>query len=124
MSCPVSIIRKGSESGRPILLIPLYDLVVFLVVPTEVRPERLREREFLRYGDAIRPDGSLYVSHIEFLEWAARYDDAPATMRSLAAHRAWLEMVTCPVLELQGDSPLEELLGTVKRRAVNRTQHG
>ena len=103
-------------------MIPLYDLVVFLVVPAEVRLRRLRERERRRYGDAIEPEGPLHTAHLQFLEWASQYDDGPPTVRSLAAHRIWLKKISCPVLELRGDATLENHVNAVKER-VHVAQH-
>lgn len=70
-----------------------FDLVVFLQVPTQVRLERLQQRELARYGRVNR----------EFLAWAAQYDEGPQEGRSLARHNAWLGQRHCPVLRLEGE---------------------
>src|ERR1700752_4072597 len=46
-----SWVLSGSLCGWGDPLIPQCDLVVFLVVPTDVRLTRLRAREATRYGD-------------------------------------------------------------------------
>jgi hypothetical protein len=55
----------------------------------------------------------------EFLDWAARYDEGPTTMRSLAAHEEWLAKLPCPVLRLEGEATveanLEAIVGAVER---------
>ncbi len=75
-----------------------FDLIVFLHVPTEVRLERLRQRETQRFG---APDPA-------FLQWACEYDHGPPVGRSLAIHRAWLAARQCPVLRIEGDTTVEE----------------
>src|SRR5262245_19615648 len=66
---------SGSLCGWGDPVIPRFDLVVFLVVPTDVRMARLRAREEQRYGtSAIAPGGPLHRGHVEFMDWAARYD--------------------------------------------------
>ena len=51
-----SWVLSGSLMGWGDLLIPRFDLVVFLYVPPDVRLERIMERERQRYGADIDPD--------------------------------------------------------------------
>ena len=39
------------------------ELIVFLDVPTDVRLERLRRRERVRFGDMILPGGAMHETH-------------------------------------------------------------
>ena len=89
-----SLIRWGDA------LIPLFDLVVFVYVPPEIRVERLKKREYQRYGDATLPGGSRYQSTMEFIEWAAEYDSGLLTGRSLPKHEQWLKGIGCDVLRV------------------------
>ncbi|BCL76562.1 adenylate kinase [Jeongeupia sp. HS-3] len=77
-----------------------FDLVVFLYVSTEVRLQRLKQREETLFGQA----------NPAFLEWASQYDAGPPEGRSLAKHNAWLAARQCPVVRLVGDHPVTELL--------------
>ena len=82
-------VLSGSLCGWGDPLIPEFEVVVFLVVPTPVRLARLRAREIERYGrQAIAPGGALHEAHVEFLEWAGRYDTGDPEMRSRAMHEA------------------------------------
>lgn len=56
---------SGPLCGRGDPLIPEFDLVVFLVVPTEGRLARLRAREAARYGHAAIAPGVEQVAAIE-----------------------------------------------------------
>ncbi len=83
---------------------------------TRTHPPEFRERERRRYGKvALEPNGVMHTAHIEFLEWAAQYDDGPVTMRSLAAHREWLSRLTCPILELNGEARIVDHLDEIER---------
>jgi adenylate kinase family enzyme len=96
-------------------LIPEFQLVIFLVVPKEIRLARLRAREARRYGaEAVAPGGVLHEAHIEFLDWAGRYDEGGVEMRSRALHEAWLERLSGPVLTLEGDRSVTEQLSEVE----------
>ena len=90
-----------------------FDLVVFLVVPPQARLTRLLAREVQRYGDKIAVDGELNQSHRDFMDWAATYDTATGPGRNLVSHRAWLQSLDCPVLEIAGTQPPSETLQRV-----------
>ena len=110
-----SWVLSGSLCGWGEPLIPAFDLVVFLVVPKEVRLARLRAREAQRYGpEAIAPGGPLHRAHTDFLDWAARYDEGGVEMRSRALHEAWLERLPGAVLKLAGDRPINEQLDDIE----------
>lgn len=78
-----------------------FTLIVFLWIPAEIRIERLRRREFERFGDRILEGGDMHEAHEEFITWAARYDANDVEGKTLARHEAYLAMQTCPVLELR-----------------------
>lgn len=106
-----SWVLSGSLCGWGDPLISEFELVVFLVVPTEVRLARLRAREFERYGrEALAPGGALHQAHVEFLGWAGRYDTGGVEMRSRALHEAWLVGVPGVLLRLEGDQPVADQL--------------
>jgi adenylate kinase family enzyme len=94
----------------------LFDLVVFLLVPTATRLARLTERERQRFGEAaLAPGGSMHTIHTEFMAWAAAYDDGGLEMRSRRRHEAWLATLPCPVLRLAGEESVEERIAAVGR---------
>jgi hypothetical protein len=99
--------------GHP--LISEFGLVVFLVVPVEVRLARLRAREVERYGhEAIAPGGARHQAHVDFLAWAGRYDVGGSEMRSRALHEAWLSTLPSPALRLEGDRSVAEQLAQIE----------
>jgi adenylate kinase family enzyme len=102
-------VQSGSLCGWGDFLIPQFDLVVFLWIPTELRLQRLRDREYGRFGREIaKPGHPQYKGHREFMAWAAGYDTGGTDMRSLARHRAWLAELPCPVVRLDGPLSVEE----------------
>ena len=106
-------VLSGSLVGWGDPLMSRFTLAVRLVVPQDVRMERLVRREQERYGDRILPGGDMYQIHRDFLAWAAAYDDGLATMRSRAMHDLWQQKLTCPLLTLDGTRPVEELAQVV-----------
>jgi adenylate kinase family enzyme len=96
-------VLSGSLDGWGDPLVPLVDLVVFLLVPTEVRLARLRARERQRYGDeALAPEGRLHEQAATFLAWAAAYEEGTREERSRPRHERWLARLSCPVIRIEG----------------------
>ncbi|HJR02121.1 MAG TPA: AAA family ATPase [Methylomirabilota bacterium] len=115
-------VLSGSLCGWGDPLIPEFELVVFLAVPTPVRLARLLAREIERYGRrAIARGGALHGAHVEFLEWAGRYDTGGPEMRSRAMHEAWLATLPCSVVRLEGDVSVSEQLARLLDAATART---
>ncbi len=117
-SCIVggSLISWGEE------WLSMFDLVVFLYVPKEIRMLRLVDREIERYGDIIYTDPERSRLFREFYDWAAKYDDRDFTGRNVGIHEDWLRKVKCQVTEIRGDTTvaervrkLEGLIGEVQR---------
>ena len=82
----------------------LYELVVFIYVPTEIRLERLKKREFERYGREILPGGKNYEKTCKFMEYASGYDTVKTLGRNLYKHKEWLKGLKCTVIEIINDS--------------------
>ena len=106
-------VLSGSLVGWGDPLIPRFTLAVRLVVPADIRMDRLERREFARFGHRIRPGGDMYEQSQAFLRWAAAYDDGAPTMRSRAMHDLWQQKLTCTLLTLDGARPVDELVQTV-----------
>lgn len=93
---------------------PVFDLIVFLHLPNEIRMQRLKNRELERYGDLIYTDPLRKEKYEEFVKWAHDYDfDTGIANRTLNAHKSWLEKTDSPVLELIGDIPVSEKIITI-----------
>lgn len=110
-------ILSGSLVGWGDVFIPEFDLVVFLTLPHEVRMQRLKDREISRYGlEAISEGGHLHEAHQKFMDWAAQYDTADETMRSLKLHQNWLKQFKVPVVHLSGLLSYPEQLKSIEQQ--------
>lgn len=110
-------VLSGSVTGWYDELVSVFDLIVFVYVPTDIRVERLRRREAERYGDAILPGNSRHQASAEFIEWASAYDSGTRSGRSLSKHEAWLKTAACPVLRivnLELDKSVESVLHAIR----------
>jgi hypothetical protein len=78
--------------------------------------QRLRAREAVHFGaDVVAPGGWRHEETESFLEWASHYEDGTREGRSLEKHEAWLAMLPCPVLRLDGARPIAELVAEIRR---------
>ena len=108
-----SWVVSGSLCGWGDVAIPLFELVVFLWIPYEVRMARLRRRELARFGERILPGGDMYEISQVFLTWAAAYDEGGFDMRSRRRHDQWLSTLPCPILCFEGEYTIEEQLAVL-----------
>jgi adenylate kinase family enzyme len=105
---------SGSLARWGDALISRFQLVVLVIAPTELRLSRLRQRELQRFGsDALAPGGAMHQSHMEFLGWAARYDDGDESVRSLRLHQGWLCRLPCATITVDGSRPISDLVDEV-----------
>jgi len=105
-------VLSGSLDGWGNPLIPLFDLVVYVYVPQDVRIERLKKREYERYGREMLPGGTRYDATKEFIEWASGYDTGLLTGRSLPRHEKWITELDCDVIKIINHS-LDESINMV-----------
>ena len=82
-------------------------LAVYLAAPKEVRLERIRQRERLRFGERVLEGGDLYASQQRFHVFAEGRSEEPI----LAA----LQTLSCPVLKLNATLPPEVLADEILR---------
>ena len=108
-------VLSGSACGWGDVFIPLFDLVIYLWLPQDVRLERLRRREHALYGDDLLPGGSMHEAHQKFLDYSARYDEADESIRNRQLHEKWLSGLSCPVLRIETDLSVEERVQIVER---------
>ncbi|WP_336704701.1 AAA family ATPase [Chryseobacterium indologenes] len=109
-----SIIHWGEN------VFPAFDLIIFLYLPSELRMERLRKREYERYGDDIITSPERAQKFQQFMDWAKDYDhNTGIASRTLKAHLEWLSGMNTPLIELSGDYELHQkmdiILNTIKQ---------
>lgn len=107
-------VLSGALCGWGDVFIPAFDLVVYQWLPAEIRLKRIREREMRRYGaERLAPGGDLNPVFEKFLKWAAGYDSENENIRSRASELHWLQKLACPVLKIEEEMPLEQMIGVV-----------
>jgi len=105
----------GSLCGWGDVFIPKFELVVYLYTPAEIRKERIKKREYERYGERIREGGDMFDIHVDFVEWAMTYDTAGLDTRSAKLHESWLAQLPCPIVRLDGTRTSAQHLAELRR---------
>ena len=106
-SCDTCVI-SGSLTGWGDIFIPLFQLLIYVHTQTEVRLQRLHERELQRFENRILPGGDMAEEHQKFLLWASQYDNGGLDMRSAQHHAEWLKFIRCPIICLDGSLQVED----------------
>ena len=117
ISCDTSVI-SGSLTGWGDIFIPDFQLVIYVYTPVDIRLKRLRERELQRFGNRILPGGDMVINHQQFLLWASQYDDGGLDMRSAIHHSTWLKKISCPVIHLRGNVPINDNIALLEKTVV------
>lgn len=88
---------KG-DYGKDIVL--MYNYVLVIDVPKEIRTQRVRNRSFQKFGDRMLAGGDLYGQEEAFFQIVeSRHDDYIEN---------WLRKVNCPIIRVDGTKPIEE----------------
>jgi adenylate kinase family enzyme len=107
---------SGAATKWAAPLEPFYDLVVFLRLDPAIRMARLRRREASRFGERILPGGDMAAINAAFIAWAEAYDTAGSLRRGLLTHDVWLADQPAPVLRLDSEVPVLDLVAAVMHR--------
>ena len=99
----------------------VFDLAVFLLIPPEIRIERLIKREVERYGERLKTDPELIETSRAFIQWAKKYDDPCFEGRSITQHNKWIESLKCKVLEIKGDTSVNTRVEQVRKELLEIT---
>ena len=103
----------GDMRGWGDVFISRLDVVVWLQVPTEVRLERLRQRELRDFGARILSGGDMHQTFTDFITNSAQYNTGDTTYRTYAKQERWVRGLMCPVMRVNGTMPVEKILSLV-----------
>ena len=94
----------------------VFDLVVFVYVPQEIRIERIKKREYERYGDKMYNDILIKEKIAKFIKWIKKYEDDIFDGSSKRKHLNWLKTIQCPILKIEGNTNNEERMASIQQK--------
>ena len=71
-----------------------YKLAAYISAPLELRMERIKQREYDRFGDRVRKGGDMYEQTLKFHHFVAS--------RPLSNMDQWAKTLACPVINVDG----------------------
>jgi adenylate kinase family enzyme len=77
-------------------IIGRFDAVVIVDVPREIRMERVKKRDFDRFGNRVLAGGDLYEQQLKF------YKKVDARSENYVEN--WIKTLSCPVIRVDGTS--------------------
>ena len=81
-------------------VIPLYDYIVVIEVPKDIRSQRVRNRSYQKFGNRILVGGDLHSQEEAFFQMVdSREDDYIAN---------WLQKVGSPIIRVDGTKTVED----------------
>lgn len=83
-------------------------MAVVLKAPLDIRMERIKKREYEKFGDRVLPGGDLYESQAKFHNKVLARGEAHIAKQ--------LRFVACPVLELDGTLPIGDLVRAICKK--------
>lgn len=98
-------VMAGSMSSFHEPFDPLFDLAVHLTADTAIRVERVHKRAIERFGNRVLEGGDIYENHRIFIDNVLRYDTDGSP--NLSEQMRWAESLSCEVLHLSGEMPIE-----------------
>ena len=102
-----NVVISGSLAGWGDPLIPRFTLAIRMELEQSARIERLRKRESERFGTRIELGGDMYDQHLNFIEWAKKYDTGDMSHRSKMRHDAWERTLPCETVHLDSADTLD-----------------
>ena len=105
-----SYVVSGSVSEWDEAFLKLFDLAVFLEVPTNVRVERIEKREHERFRDRIKENGDMYEQHLRFIGYA-KLRDIPLLKKKAGKY-------SCPIIYFDGTKNYKDIAKKIKERIL------
>lgn len=87
---------KG-DYGKEIL--PLYDYIIEINVPKDIRLQRVRDRSYQKFGNRMLVGGDLYESEERFFNFVESRPDNYV--------EKWVRTLNCPVIKVDGTKSIE-----------------
>lgn len=111
-----NVVISGSLTDWGDLLIPYFTLAIRVNTDTDVRIERIKQRERKHFGTRIDENGDMYEDYLAFIEWAKKYDEGDTSIRSKKKHDEWQGLLQCELIEVDGNNIYDFDMDIIRRK--------
>lgn len=80
----------------------LYECVIYLKVPLEIRLKRVKQRVYDRFGDRVLEGGDMYEQEQGFFDSIVR--------KTMEETDRWVKGVSCPIISVDGTKPIDDTI--------------
>ncbi|MBI3233583.1 MAG: AAA family ATPase [Bacteroidetes bacterium] len=94
----------------------MFDLAVFLWVPPEIRIDRVKRREYDRFGEKNFTDAQRSKQYDEFIEWVSGYDSNTALGKTIQLHEKYIRDLQCETFQICGDFTTEHRINLIMNK--------
>lgn len=107
LGCHKNVVMVATRGDLGESINPMYDCVIYLSAPVEVRFSRIKERDEKRFGERVLPGGDMYEQQRRFHEFVLS--------RTSEKIEKWLDTLECTVIRLDGTRAVEDNLKITER---------
>ena len=100
-----SFVVSGDVSGWGNEFLTVFDFVIFLSAPAELRMKRIENREYARWGERVCEGGDMYESQKKFREFASTRDISSFEQSALK--------YPCPILRIDSTKTLKDNMNDI-----------
>lgn len=84
----------------------LFDCIVYITAPLDVRMERVKNRAYEKFGPRVLEGGDMYEQEQKFFDFVAS--------RTMDKTDAWIQSMPCPVIYVDGTKPVSSNVEFIK----------
>ena len=78
----------------------LYECVIYLKAPLEIRLNRVKQRAYNKYGERVLEGGDMYEQEQKFFDFVA--------MKTMEKTDEWTKHLSCPIIYADGTKTIDE----------------
>ncbi|MDF2522483.1 MAG: hypothetical protein K0R31_124 [Clostridiales bacterium] len=81
----------------------LYECIIYIKVPLEIRLMRIKQRSYDKFGDRVLEGGDMYKQEQVFFD--------SVVTKTMEKTDEWVKCIPCPIIYADGTKPVDETIG-------------
>ena len=86
----------------------LYECVIYLQVPFDIRLNRVKQRAFDKFGERVLVGGDMYEQEQGFFDFVVK--------KTMKKTDDWAKCLSCPIIYVDGTNPIDETIGLLLKQ--------
>lgn len=89
----------------------LYECVIYLNVPLDIRLKRVKQRAYDKFGDRVLEGGDMYEQEQGFFDFVVK--------RTMEKTDEWVKCIPCPIIYVDGTKPIDDTIEVLLSKLEN-----